>query len=361
MHSRVLLSAAAILLLLAVPVTPLGCLNEQGQPVDWFAILKHSGTIESYLYADATSGSAGFQESALDMNSGAVKLTLTAALQEQVFMYNDQLPPSVGADGGSKFGHTKGAVGISQDGSTGFWLIHSAPKGFSLNEDGTLADYPSNAIKFGQSFLCISLDSANLNKVGFAFELNRPQLYNVPSFTQATEAAIPKLVEVVSQGKWTSEGKAKVQTITSIGGQKFKVFAKSKAWGQDLYALVASEYNADVWAETWQNSNKVDLPNYCAQTGSHGPHNVFNIKEYTVAGYTMYQNKDHTKLAIVPEDNVLCIGDINRQSTQFARGGGTACFVNKVLVGQINSELYAYGVSDHVTKGQCADAEDSDL
>jgi hypothetical protein len=45
-----------------------------------------------------------------------------------------------GADGGSKFGHTKGAVGISQDGSTGFWLIHSAPKGFSLNEDGTLAE-----------------------------------------------------------------------------------------------------------------------------------------------------------------------------------------------------------------------------
>lgn len=38
-------------------------------------------------------------------------------------------------------------------------------------------------------------------------------------------------------------------------------------------------------------ADKVDLPNYCAQTGSHGPHNVFNIKEYTVAGYTMYQNK----------------------------------------------------------------------
>ena len=67
--------------------------------MDWFAILKHSGTIESYLYADATSGSAGFQESALDMNTGAVKLTLTAALQEQVFMYNDQLPPSVGTLG----------------------------------------------------------------------------------------------------------------------------------------------------------------------------------------------------------------------------------------------------------------------
>ena len=48
-------------------------------------------------------------------------------------------------------------------------------------------------------------------------------------------------------------------------------------------------------------------------------------------------------------------------SSPVRSGGGTACFVNKVLVGQINSELYAYGVSDHVTKGQCADAEDSDL
>ncbi len=67
--------------------------------MDWFAILKRSKTIESYSYADATSGSAGFQESPLDMNTGAVKLTLTAALQEQVFMYNDQLPPSVGTLG----------------------------------------------------------------------------------------------------------------------------------------------------------------------------------------------------------------------------------------------------------------------
>ncbi len=30
-----------------------------------------------------------------------------------------------------KYGHTKGVVGLSTDGSTGFWLVHSVPQAFA--------------------------------------------------------------------------------------------------------------------------------------------------------------------------------------------------------------------------------------
>ena len=32
----------------------------------------------------------------------------------------------------SKYGHTKGVVGISADASTGFWLVHSVPQAFGV-------------------------------------------------------------------------------------------------------------------------------------------------------------------------------------------------------------------------------------
>ncbi len=69
-------------------------------------------------------------------------------------------------------------------------------------------------------------------------------------------------------------------------------------------------------------ADKVDLPNYCAQTGSHGPHNVFNIKEYTVAGYTMYQNKVGPRACVaccaraVPWRERLGVGVLKRCPTR---------------------------------------------
>ena len=36
----------------------------------------------------------------------------------------------------SKYGHTKGIIGVSKDVATGFWLVHSVPK-FASDFNGT--------------------------------------------------------------------------------------------------------------------------------------------------------------------------------------------------------------------------------
>lgn len=64
----------------------------------------------------------------------------------------------------SNKGHTKGVVLADKKG--GIWLIHSVPYFPPKGPDYT---YPSTGSKYGQSFLCVSLDFDNLNSVGKHF------------------------------------------------------------------------------------------------------------------------------------------------------------------------------------------------
>lgn len=76
--------------------------------------------------------------------------------------------------------------------------------------------------------------------------------------------------------------------------------------------------------ETWRRSPQ--LPSYCTPAYAY---NSLNVEEITfkdpdfVWGYT----KDHAKwgLSEDAETPVVCIGGINRMSSQRSRGGGTVC------------------------------------
>lgn len=60
--------------------------------------------------------------------------------------------------------------------------------------------------------------------------------------------------------------------------------------------------------------------------------------------------KDHSKWAVSGNSNRpwICIGDINRQFSQFNRGGGIVCFSNKKI-----SSLYRNAIDDV----ECCDSE----
>lgn len=62
-------------------------------------------------------------------------------------------------------GHSKGIV--VADNSTGFWLVHSVPKFPQLPyQNNNSYSYPNTGIKFGQSFLCVSMTAGELDKIG---------------------------------------------------------------------------------------------------------------------------------------------------------------------------------------------------
>ena len=75
------------------------------------------------------------------------------------FMYSDQ-PDS--ADPGMNYGHAKGVVGYSSAGA--FWIVHSTPN-FPSTSGSSKFYFPEGEVKFGQTFLCMSLAAADLDDV----------------------------------------------------------------------------------------------------------------------------------------------------------------------------------------------------
>lgn len=62
-------------------------------------------------------------------------------------------------------GHAKGLV--VADKNTGFWLVHSVPKfPYLPYQNNNTYTYPPTGLKFGQSFLCVSMVAEELDKVG---------------------------------------------------------------------------------------------------------------------------------------------------------------------------------------------------
>ena len=43
------------------------------------------------------------------------------------------------------------------------------------------------------------------------------------------------------------------------------------------------------------------------------PLQTLNIQSYTVPGFTVHNNQDHSKMAVLPASGVYCLGDINRK------------------------------------------------
>lgn len=59
----------------------------------------------------------------------------------------------------------------------GFWLVHSVPR-FPPNFNKMDAyKYPRTGIKFGQSFLCISFKSNQIDYVGTQLKYNEPNIF----------------------------------------------------------------------------------------------------------------------------------------------------------------------------------------
>ncbi|KAL0109468.1 hypothetical protein PUN28_014495 [Cardiocondyla obscurior] len=259
------------------------------------------------------------------------------------FLYNDD-PPNRPING--KYGHAKGAVWANKQ--QGFWLIHSVPNYPPLPNSGNDTrrgqvnenpetpqnrseyDYPTSGMNYGQSFLCISVDSDQFDSIGQQLMYNQIIVYrrSIPA-TFAT--AFPVLTDAANQKRVRQAPFTNKALLKSSGGVEFVSFAKSDKWQKDLYdEFVAPTLSSDLFAETWLNG-RGRLPSDCAQV------KVYNVISINFEKFEIdfKSSRDHSKWAVAVEDKSnktwTCIGDINRADTQYIRGGGTVCLNNRTV------------------------------
>ena len=217
----------------------------------------------------------------------------------------------------------------------GLWIVHSTPK-FPASSGKAQFYFPESEIIYGQTFLCLSLSKSELDTVGQQLLLNKPHVYHtVGMFEDAaqTAAQFPNLGAVLHK-QWNTEPGTGVQKL-NVGSeiQTFTSFAKNSEWADDLYEnLIAKHYGAGFLVESWLRGDEIgpDCP-------PGNPYRVVDAKTLSVVGaagsaMNWTETQDHAKWAVALDSSyVVCVGDINRMTSQRKRGGGAVCFSNRNL------------------------------
>jgi deoxyribonuclease-2 len=245
-------------------------------------------------------------------------------------MWNDETPSGHNDESRA---HSKGVLGFNEN--AGFYLRHSVPRYPNYVRNGY--QYPPDEREYGQSFLCVSYGTGDLNTLAKQFLINDPQVYDsyVPS---AIGNRFPSLRALANKNNNNyyysiSDVTSNIVAVRSQGGATFVDFAKSKSWGKDLFEdLVAPYVKADFFVESW---GRPLMPSSCRPKY---PWNVMNVRDLSFGtGLSFDETKDHSKWAVTTNRNMVCVGDINRMTSQRARGGGTTCFQNS----SVGSSIYA--------------------
>lgn len=318
------------IILLAPCYALVGCRDESNKIVDFVYLYNLPGdppgqTVyksDGYRYAYMTSSSsngAWIDSTRNISNSDSIPgLTLSQMYGQPniiAILYNDQTPSQI--DDASK-GHSKGVV--VTDGVKGFWIVHSIPR-FPPELSAGSYDYPSTGAKYGQNFLCVTMNAKEVDKAIAQLVMNQVQVYS-SQLPASLRNSFPNAVRLLDG--------VNTLTLTSTGGVSFTSFAKSSDFKRDLYQdLVAPTLAVDISVESWKFGTNF-LSTNCST-----PQNVFTISKIEIneSDYRFSTTRDHSKWAVSSSStsNWICIGDINRFETQFKRGGGTLCQNSKAI------------------------------
>lgn len=297
-------------------VVTLQCKDDAGASVDWWVAVKEPrGT--GYLYGDANSAFVKSPHSMNDTTVGALATTLRQIWDDKAtpayILWNDS--PPAAADYNFSYGHTKAVLVADTASATGFWLTHSIPQ-FPAGPALSPAAYTglgSNAWTYAQSAACFSLDSAALDTLAKTLQLNHPQIYDAGG----PLADAPPAFQALAASTWRADA---ICEQTVIG--PLTVFAKTPAWNADLWsACVAPALQSDLWVESWLRGSEEGPA--CT-----GPWKTLDVQSLSWGSLNWSESSDHSKWAVAVNSTapILCIGDINRMTTQYERAGGAVCW-----------------------------------
>ncbi|KAL0230923.1 hypothetical protein GEMRC1_010328 [Eukaryota sp. GEM-RC1] len=308
------------------------CRDENNRPVDWFFVYKLPILQDfpelkdgfGYAYFDAHSHKPELVPSTKSLKD-PMSLSYTLAplytpnKSKMAFgMYNDD-PPFGSASSG--YGHVKGT--LATDDQSGYWLIHSTPR-FPFNSTDSY-EFPDFAKIYGQTFICISFSVREFDKIGQALQIMRPKFYETHVPVHLKDK-LPQ-VDAAFDGSYENSPRSLDLSLFSLGGEMFRHLSKTGKWGKCIYEhLVSPTLKADLYVENWM---RPWIDSFCPPKYDY---TNLNVKEISFGGGRDFgYTKDHSKWAITPGNDWVCIGDMNRMTSQYKRGGGAMCLKNPVL------------------------------
>jgi hypothetical protein len=332
-----LASLLLLLLLLARPSAPLSCLSDDAAgnaPVSWWFVSKLHGGSGAYAYIDASTpaaaGALRLQRRELDSPSSALGATLTQLIStrgETVrVQWNDEVPPAfaaaaagVNASSGTS-GHTKGVLGADAEG--GFWLTSSLPKFPDLT--GPSFTWGAASKTYGQSFLCVSLGPAALDEAARGLQFVDPSTYDSAVPAGALAALYPAVTALVAGARQAGTRRT---NLSSVDGTQFTHIAKSGSTGLDLFEdVIQPSLGVALFVESWLRPPV--MPSYCTPAHAFDSINVDAMQFVDADGSParFKYTQDHSKIALAvnatSQQHWVGVGDNNRMTSQWARGGG---------------------------------------
>ena len=228
------------------------------------------------------------------------------------------------------------------------WLIHSVPRFPPDPRQGTGYRYPDSGIQNGQSFLCIRANYLDLIIIANDLFYTWPWIYahNNPDVSRFRILWRVLYAGPIKNHQPKRYDQAAVQTI----GQ-FTIFSKAGGYNGDIYKGLMAPYFQDqvkparlsMYVKTW--IRRRELPSDCR-----GGTNVYNVDRIErLVGYNYQKSQDHSKWAIT-NTYYVCVGGLNRMTTQAVRGGSSMCLKAPSLAAQIGGSIkyVACGTSEEI-------------
>lgn len=274
------------------------CITDQGKTVDWFVSLRVPNSRVYLVYEPGMSGFRTSDESLLKKTTDQLSFT-----QGRVLLWNDQ---TVNKTASSSKAHAKGVLHFD-DVTGGFLFVHSIPH-FVDNSDGIFNPTTRETSMYGQSIVCISLDSEEQVNIVIDHVMAQNSAVYMNTFPNSVRPR-PKVNRMVSKMPFNF----KLVTKTSVSAEN--------PFEDMLVDHFQTGWLVNTWGRPYMNST-------CGTD-----HKVSNIIFKSLNSMTMKYTQDHSKWALSYGDDrrIVCIGDLNHMESQATRGGSFLCIDNLSL------------------------------
>lgn len=243
----------------------------------------------------------------VDINLWIKKLYKGKNIQNYI-VYNDETN-KIG-DKHTKKGHCKGILTWNNNNIS--FLVHSIPNFPEKFGEGDISDINPSELIYGQSMIYIE------------FNFTAITLYNILNSIHSMKAHIyiEKNLPILN---YLNDNRI----ISTKISKNITYIVKPPSLYIDIYSeYLYEKYKSKWFIETWQRGHHI-TNNDCE--------NIIDIKKLKFENIGWLESQDHSKWAVC--DKYFSIGDLNRMTSQFKRGGGlilcediNVCYALKALI-----------------------------